>query len=106
MALTQSHISQLNWYLNNIRKSFEDAVDAGEREFIKCFELFNGAITLRVCAFNDWREGIFSLNNAYSHNFGDAIEIFDYKEQNLIDMFGEDAYDEALEEIAERAKNA
>lgn len=105
-TLTQSQISQINWYLGNIRKEFDEAVEAGEREFIKCFELFNGAITLRICAFNDWREDIYTLDKAYYNNFGETIEIFDYNESDLIDMWGEENYDDAIDEIQELAECA
>ena len=105
-TLTQSQISQINWYLGNIRKEFNEAVEAGEREFIQCFVLFNGAITLKVCALNDWREGIYTLDKAYYGAFGDTIEIFDYDEKEVVNMWGEDGYDYAIEEIQELAECA
>ena len=103
--LSQSQAKQLDWYLRNIRKAFNEAIELGEREFIRCFELFNGAITLRVCAFNDWREGIYSLDDAINQ-FGKTIEIVDYNTQDLIDMFGEENYDDAIEEITKIAMNS
>lgn len=106
-TLTQSQISQINWYLGNIRKEFNERFEEGERDLDITFDLFNGSILMRVIAFNDWREDIYTASQVYDkQKFGDTIEIFDYNENDCIDMWGENDFEQALEEIQELAECA
>ena len=102
-VLTESQINQVNHVLKSVRKEFDKEYSNGCRYYTKSFELFNGAITLRVLAFDDFQDNIFSARSAYYNNeFGGSIEVFDYNEQDLIDMWGDD-FEDAMEEIAELA---
>lgn len=104
--LTESQINQVNNVLSLARKQYNELYEEGERDITLTYTLFNNSITLRLFAFNDWRDGIFRATEAYTGEFGDTFEIFDYKEKNCIDMWGEEGYDYALEEIAEMIMHA
>jgi hypothetical protein len=104
--LTESQITQVNHICNIARRDYNELYEDGERDITLTYTLFNGSITLRLIAFNDWQEDIFRATEVYTGEFGDAIEISSYKEKDCIDMWGEEGYDYALEEITEMITHA
>lgn len=104
--LTESQINQVNHVLSLARKRYDELYEEGERDITLTYTLFNNTIILRLVAFNDWRDGIFKATEAYTGEFGDTFEIFDYQEKDCIDMWGEAYYEYALEEIAEMIMHA
>jgi hypothetical protein len=104
--LTESQINQVNHVCNLARRDYNELYEEGERDITLTYTLFDGSITLRLFAFNDYHDGIFRATEAYTGEFGDTFEIFDYNEKDCIDMWGEDGYDYALEEIAEMILHA
>ena len=102
-VLTQSQINQVNHILKMARRRYDELYEDGERYITLTYTLFNDSITLRLFAFNDWREGIYNATEAYNGKFGDAFEIFAYNEKDCIDMWGEDKFEDALDEIEEMA---
>lgn len=105
-VLTESQINQVNHVLRMARKQYDELFEEGERDIDLTYTLFNNFITLRIIAFNDWRDSIFTATQAYEGKFSDTIEIFDYNENDCIDMWGKNDFEQALEEIQELAECA